>query len=149
MAAKGYFEYEPVMALYKDNKWMGEAQNKAVKIVAPLLKHINPKYRYKIIFMKRDLSEVVKSQQKMIGKDVNDLPITLLNAYHDQLNKIEVWKEKEPGVELIYIDYQEVLNDTQAIVDKVSSFLGSTLDHKAMVSAVDKKLYRNKITSKK
>ncbi|MEZ8002645.1 MAG: alkaline phosphatase family protein [Patiriisocius sp.] len=146
---KGYFEYEPVMALYKDNKWMGEAQNKAVKIVAPLLKHINPKFRYKIIFMKRDLSEVVKSQQKMIGKDVNDLPITLLNAYQDQLNKIEVWKEKEPGVELIYIDYQEVLNDTQAIVDKVSSFLGSTLDHKAMVSAVDKKLYRNKITSKK
>jgi tetratricopeptide (TPR) repeat protein len=145
---KGYYEFEPVMSIHRDNSWMDQGQNKVVKVVAPLLKHIDPKYRYKIIFMKRDLHEVVKSQQKMIGKSTDVLPITLLHAYQDQLNNIEIWKEKEPGVELIYVDYQDVLNDTQVVVDKVSAFLRSPLDHKAMASAVDKKLYRNKAVLK-
>src|SRR5690606_28869361 len=97
---KGYYEYEPVMALHKDNSWLKIAQNKSLKVVAPLLKHINPEFRYKIIFMTRDLGEVIKSQQKMIGKRTDTLPITLLKAYQDQLNQIEIWKGREPGVEL-------------------------------------------------
>src|SRR5690606_15432651 len=52
---KGYFEYEPVMSIHKDNSWMHKAKDKSVKIVAPLLRHIDPQYRYKVIFMKRNL----------------------------------------------------------------------------------------------
>ena len=48
---KGYYEYEPVMAIQKDNSWLDKAQNKTVKIVAPLLNKIDEQYRYKIIFM--------------------------------------------------------------------------------------------------
>lgn len=142
---KGYYEFEPVMSIHRDNSWMGQGQNKVVKIVAPLLKHIDPQYRYKIIFMKRDLHEVVKSQQKMVGKNTDVLPVSLLHAYQDQLNNIEIWKEKEPGVELIYVDYQDVLNNTESVVEKVSNFIGTSLDTNNMMAAVDKKLYRNKV----
>ena len=145
---KGYYEYEPVMRLHRDNKWMGDAQNKVVKVVAPLLKHIDPKYRYKIIFMKRDLHEVVKSQQKMIGRNTDTLPINLLNSYQEQLNQIEIWKEREPGVELIYIDYKDVLNNIDEVTEKVNSFVGTDLDKNAMASCVDKSLYRNQVVSK-
>ena len=51
---KGYYEYEPVMSIHKDNSWLHKAQNKVIKVVAPLLKNLNPEYRYKVIFMKRD-----------------------------------------------------------------------------------------------
>ncbi|EDM43742.1 type I phosphodiesterase/nucleotide pyrophosphatase [unidentified eubacterium SCB49] len=142
---KGYYEFEPVMRLHRDNEWMGDAQNKVVKVVAPLLKHIDPEYRYKIVFMKRDLNEVVKSQQKMIGKDTETLPINLLNSYQEQLNQIEVWKEKEPGVELIYVDYKDVLEKPQEMADKVNKFVGLDLDIEAMKACVDKSLYRNKV----
>ena len=74
---KGYFEYDPVMSLHKDNTWLDKAQNKSLKVVAPLLKFLDPKFRYKVIFMNRDLTEVVKSQQKMIGKNPDVLPINL------------------------------------------------------------------------
>ncbi len=47
---KGYFEYDPVMSIFKDNTWLNLAQNKSVKIVAPLLEFLDPKYRYKVIF---------------------------------------------------------------------------------------------------
>jgi len=142
---KGYFEYEPVMSLHKDNSWLHEGKDKVVKIVAPLLKHISSEYRYKIIFMKRDLTEVVKSQQKMIGKDPNTIPVKLYNSYHEQLKQVEVWKEKEPGVELIYVDYTEVLEDPNSITEKIEKFVGVTLDQPAMASCVDKSLYRNKV----
>ncbi|MGJ8667309.1 MAG: alkaline phosphatase family protein [Patiriisocius sp.] len=145
---KGYYEYEPVMSLHRKNDWLDKAQNKSVKIVAPLLKHIDPQFRYKVIFMKRNLNEVVKSQQKMIGKSPDTLPVKLLNAYQEQLNQIEVWKNKEPGVEIIFIDYKDVLENTQSVTKKVCSFVGKDLDEKAMASCVDKSLYRNKVISK-
>ncbi|QNJ96954.1 alkaline phosphatase family protein [Constantimarinum furrinae] len=142
---KGYYEYEPVMALHKDNSWLDKAQNKSVKVVAPLLKYLDPNFRYKIVFMTRNLDEVVKSQQKMIGKDTNTIPVKLYNAYWEQLSAVEVWKDKEPGVELIYVDYKDVLENPESISEKVSSFIGVDMDETAMAACVDKSLYRNKV----
>jgi predicted AlkP superfamily phosphohydrolase/phosphomutase/predicted negative regulator of RcsB-dependent stress response len=141
---KGYYEYNPVMSIHRDNSWIPLAQNKGVKVVAPLLKFLDPKYRYKIIFMTRDLNEVVKSQQKMIGKDTNTLPLALFEAYNKQLETVNRWKNKEPGVELIYIDYQEPLNDAPEVAKKIASFIGLPLDTANMVTCVDQSLYRNK-----
>ena len=92
---KGYYEYEPVMSIHKSNLWLEEAKDKVVKIVAPLLKFLSPKYRYKIIFMTRDLNEVIKSQQVMQGKDDNAFPVKLVEAYHKLLNSVKVWKNRE------------------------------------------------------
>lgn len=141
---KGYFEYDPVMALHKDNTWLHEAQNKSVKVVAPLLKFLDPKYRYKVIFMNRDLNEIVKSQQKMIGRDPDTLPVKLFDTYKKHLNQVETWKAKEPGVELIYVNYKDALEDTAAVLDKVNKFIGVDLKKEKMLACVDKSLYRNK-----
>jgi hypothetical protein len=141
---KGYFEYDPVMSIHKDNKWLNLAQNKSVKIVAPLLKFLDPKYRYKVIFMNRDLYEVVKSQQKMIGKDPETLPTGLFESYKKHLNQVEGWKDREPGVELIYLEYNDLLNNTNEAISKVKSFIGMEMDSEAMANCVDKSLYRNK-----
>jgi len=141
---KGYYEYNPVMALHKDNSWLDNAQNKSLKVVAPLLKFLDPKYRYKVIFMNRDLNEVVKSQQKMIGKDPEAFPTKLFETYKKHLNHVSMWKDKEPHVELIYVDYNDALNETSTVVKKIVSFIGKELDEKAMQSCVDKTLYRNK-----
>ncbi|MEX0998199.1 MAG: alkaline phosphatase family protein [Flavobacteriaceae bacterium] len=141
---KGYYEYEPVMSIHKDNSWLERSKNKSVKIVAPLLKFLDPQYRYKIIFMKRDLNEVIKSQRKMIGKDPDTIPIRLYNSYIKQLQSISRWKMKEPGVELVYVDYNELINNPNEIIQKVESFVGVDLDKDKMVQCIDKSLYRNK-----
>jgi len=141
---KGYYEYDPVMALHKDNNWLHLAKNKSVKIVAPLLKFIDPKYRYKVIFINRDLNEVIQSQQKMIGKDPKTLPLTLFEAYKKILKQVDIWKDKEPGVELIYIDYKETINNPKGVVEKIVSFIGEDMDKAQMQSCIDKTLYRNK-----
>lgn len=142
---KGYFEYNPVMSIHKDNSWLGEAKNKSVKVVAPLLKFLSPEYRYKVIFMNRDLTEIIKSQQKMIGKNTDILPVKLFEAFNKQLNQVEIWKQKEPGVELMYLNYKDVLENTDDVINKLSSFIGFDLNASEMISCVDKTLYRNKV----
>ncbi|MGJ8592006.1 MAG: alkaline phosphatase family protein [Aquaticitalea sp.] len=141
---KGYFEYEPVMSLHKDNAWLELGQDKSIKVVAPLLRYLDPKYRYKVIFMNRDLTEVVQSQQKMLGRNPENLPVKLFDSYTKQLNKVDYWKDNEPGVELMYLNYKDVLIDPKAVASKVSSFVGIAMNEEAMGCCVDKALYRNK-----
>ena len=142
---KGYYEYDPVMSIHKDNSWLKLAQNKSVKIVAPLLNHLSSKYRYKVIFMVRDLNEVLRSQQIMRGKDPEDLPLQLLDSYTKLLKGVEVWKNSEPGVEMIYINYKDALENPESVVNRVTQFIGKDdFDKQAMVDCVDMKLYRNR-----
>ncbi len=63
---KGYYEHEAVKRLARDKKWLPQATGKAVKIISHLLPHLPAKYNYKVICMLRDLSEVVRSQHKML-----------------------------------------------------------------------------------
>jgi hypothetical protein len=124
---------------------MNKAQNKTVKIVAPLLNKIDEQYRYKIIFMTRDLNEILKSQQKMIGKTEDVFPVKLYNKFQKLLSNIEVWKKKEPGVELIYLDYKDVLDNPESTVTSIERFLGVPLNRLEMINCIDKKLYRTKV----
>lgn len=144
---RGYFEYKPVMSIHNDNSWLESAKDKTVKVVAPLLKFLSPKYRYKVIFMNRNIDEIVKSQQKMIGKDPDTLPVSLIQSYKKQLHIVEEWKNRQAGVELIYVNYIDVLNDTDKVINKVVSFIGVDMKKDAMIKCVDRSLYRNKIES--
>jgi len=65
---KGYFEYEKVKELAKDNSWFTDIHGKVVKIVSPLLYHLPPIYKYKIIFIKRHMEEILASQNKMLER---------------------------------------------------------------------------------
>src|SRR5512135_3618186 len=65
----GYFEFEPVKALSGgDEAWLADAAGKAVKVVSALLERLPAGARYRILFMERDLQEVLASQQKMLSR---------------------------------------------------------------------------------
>lgn len=146
---KGYFEYEPVMSLYKDNSWLVEGQNKAVKIVAPLLKFLDPKFRYKILFMNRDLNEIIQSQQKMLGKSEDVFPVNIYNEFQKLLVNVNSWNKKEPGVEILFVDHKEIFSNPMAILDEVEKFIGVNLRKEEMSKVIDFSLYRTKSNLKK
>ncbi len=141
---KGYYEYEPVMSLRNDNSWLTLAKNKVVKVVAPLLKHTDTKYRYKVIFMQRNIYEIITSQQIMLKKDTNVLPLKLKSSYERQLEDVKMWEHNHPGVDIHYVEYKDVLENTNDVVNDIQSFLARDLDLEKMKSCVDKTLYRNK-----
>jgi hypothetical protein len=66
---RGYFEFEPVKKLFRGADWLPEAKGKAVKIVAPLLLGLPRGLPCRVIFIERDLDEILDSQAKMIAHE--------------------------------------------------------------------------------
>ena len=63
---KGYCEFEPAKRLKDDASWLGAAEGRAVKLVSALLFDLPPERRYRVIFMTRDLDEVLASQRDLL-----------------------------------------------------------------------------------
>lgn len=145
---KGYYEFEPVKKLMMDKSWLPEAEGKAVKIIAQLLPFLPSNYDYKIIFMRREMSEVLKSQQIMLGKegDVKSkvFPTGLNDAFQKQLVKVENWIDSQPNVEMLSVDYSNVIANAEDEIDNIISFLSIPGNKNEMIGVVDKRLYRNK-----
>ncbi|MGZ6555011.1 MAG: tetratricopeptide repeat protein, partial [Bacteroidia bacterium] len=147
---KGYLEYQKVKNLANDNSWMHEGENKVIKVIAQLLQHLPSQYQYKVIFMERDMEEIIQSQQIMLGKkaevEKKIYPVALAETFKKQLEKTRTWLKNHPQFEVLYISYTDVINMPEETAENLSLFLEVDLDIKAMINAVDLTLYRNKKT---
>lgn len=146
---KGYYEHEAVKNTAKNKKWIPQANGKTVKVIAQLLKHLPMNYRYKVIFMERDVLEVVQSQQKMLirnGKKVKDdvLPMGLVDSYQKTLKEVKAWAEKQPNVEIKFVPYKEAIDNPFMQAMLVNDFLGGELRPEMMAAQVDGNLYRER-----
>ena len=65
---RGYFELEVVKTIKQDSSWLQQARGNAFKMVSLLLYDLPPGERYRIIFMDRDMDEVLLSQRKMLTR---------------------------------------------------------------------------------
>ncbi|MCS6991873.1 MAG: alkaline phosphatase family protein [Chitinophagales bacterium] len=142
---KGYYEYEKTKRLLTDASWLHEAVGKAVKIVAPLLVNLPPKYDYRIIFMQRDLDEVIRSQQIMLGKNPANYPLALAEAFKKQLEKCEAMFRRHPNMKVLHVRYADAIAQPLETAETVAAFLNEELDVEQMAAVVDRSLYRNKM----
>jgi len=75
---RGYFELEAVKRTKRDSSWLEAASGRAVKMVHLLLYDLPADRDYQVIFMRRKLEEVVRSQGRMLerrgtsGADLSD-----------------------------------------------------------------------------
>ena len=65
---RGYYELEKVKKIKDDASWLPETRGKAFKMVSQLLFDLPPNERYRIIFMERDLDEMLVSQEAMLQR---------------------------------------------------------------------------------
>ena len=141
---KGYYEYEPVKKLLSDNSWMPQAKGKCVKIIAQLLPKIDLTIRYKIIFMNRNIDEVLKSQQVMLGKADQPANPAIKNAFIKQVETITEFMNKEQNISWIKVEHQETINNPNDLAQRVAEFLGTPSKIQEMAKVVNPDLYRNR-----
>ncbi|MBN8701445.1 MAG: alkaline phosphatase family protein [Bacteroidetes bacterium] len=141
---KGYFEYEKVKSLNKDKDWVVEAKDKCVKVVSPLIQLLPGNFNYKIIFIRRDINEILTSQQIMLGKNPKDFPVVLQQAYQKYVEQSFTWMKANPNVSYMELNYTDVVNNPLEQSENIVSFLGVDLDIEKMKRSVDGTLYRNK-----
>jgi hypothetical protein len=146
----GYHELEQVKALDKpgDKSWLEEARGKGLKVISFLLQHLPEDFDYKIIFLRRQLPEVLASQKKMLERrgespgDVDDEEMAEMFTSH--LTKVEGLLKQRPNCDVLYVDHRDAVNDPTQAAAAISQFLGGQLDTLAMAAVVDPQLYRNR-----
>jgi len=147
---KGYFEDERVKDLEKNENrsWLRDCRGKVIKIISFLLKDLPDDNRYKVIFMRRDLGEVMASQNKMLrrrGEPVDEASDQkMIDLYKNHLQKTDFFLRSRPYIERVDIEYRAAVADPRAQAERVASFLELDLDVDRMVQAVDPALYRNR-----
>jgi hypothetical protein len=142
---KGYYEYERVKDL--DKSYIREGRGKALKVISWLLKDLPDDNRYRIVFMRRDLGEVIASQNKMLehrGEVDNSDDRMMVDAYMNHLASVRILARKRSNFEMLEVRYDTAVKDPAAAARLVNSFLGGKLDEGKMHQMVDAELYRNR-----
>lgn len=145
---KGYFEFEPVKDLEAargDVPWLPEARGKAVKIISFLLTWLPEHFNYQVIFMQRDLDEVLASQQQMLARrGASDGAPLSRETFQAHLAQVERFMAARPCFDTLYVPYREAVASPEATAAAVARFLGRPMDTAAMAKAVEASLYRNR-----
>jgi hypothetical protein len=146
---RGYFEDERVKALgeSQDKRWLRRARGRAVKVISYLLKDLPPDNNYKVIFLRRDLREVLASQSKMLerrNEENGAADEQMLEIFESHLWRIDYLFRHAPQFDRLDLRYAEVVAEPRRAAERINAFLGGRLDVEKMVEAVDPQLYRNR-----
>jgi hypothetical protein len=144
----GYFELETVKSLPEGNvAWLQNAGGKVVKVIAPLLEHLPSQYSYKVLFMERELKEILASQKKMLANrnestKLDDSQMEL--QFRNHLAAVKAWLVRQIHIEVLYVNFNSLVTDPKPLCVNISDFLGIRMNIDRMVSVPTEKLYRNR-----
>lgn len=149
---KGYYEFERVKQMDQgDTAWVVGARGKVIKVISALLKHLPPGEQYRVVFVRRNMPEILASQRKMLirrGEDPDKMDdAQMARLFEKHLKQIEEWLTAQPNFRVLYLHYSEVLADPRPHIDRINDFLGGSLNTEAMAEMVDPELYRNRLVN--
>lgn len=144
---RGYYEFEPARRIARDVSWIPACRGKAVKLVSQLLYHLPAGEQYRVIFMDRDLEEVLASQEQMLARrGASAVPRdTMRRSLRIHLERLQAWLAAQPHIRVLSVRHRALLDDAEHELQRVAAFLGN-LEVAAMRRAIDPKLYRNRST---
>jgi hypothetical protein len=146
----GYFEFERVKGLdgNRDLSWLKAARGSAVKIISFLLPSLPQTYDYLVLFIRRNLGEVIASQNKMLadrGEPTDgggDEATHLMYVRH--LEQIRGFLRGRHCFRTLDLEYSSIVEQPEVEARRIAVFLGRPLDIGRAVLAVDPRLYRNR-----
>ena len=112
-----------------------------IKITAYGLKFL-PKANYRIVYMMRNIDEVLKSRQKMsdvvVEEDKEKALLNKLNRFSQEL------MSNRDDMKYITVRYRDLMDNPRKEMESVGKFFDVTFDIDAAIKAVDTTLYRNR-----
>ena len=150
---RGYFELEKVKNLPKqtDRSWLREARGKALKVISQLLRELPLENSYKVLFVNRNLQEVIASQNKMLlrrGEKAEPAADDRMRAlFEKHLQETKSWLQSSRHFEVLELEFSEVIANPRAQARRIREFLRLDLDVDKMAGAVEASLYRNRAGS--
>ncbi len=146
----GYFEFEPVKALVEGrHDWLADAGGKVVKVVSALLEHLPPGHSYRILFMEREIKEILASQHKMLerrGEQATTGDAEMETQFREHLRAAKYWLARQPNMNVLYVDYNRMMAKPDDYCQRIADFIGLPVDVERMRAVPNQRLYRNRAT---
>jgi hypothetical protein len=143
---RGYFEFEAVKRTKQDATWVASARGKAVKLVSSLLYDLPATESYRVLFMQRDIEEVLESQEKMLlrlGRPT--VPREQIRAsFGVHLERLYRWLPQQSHLKTLIVRYNRLLSEPDEETQSIVTFLDERPNADQMLTAVDPNLYRNR-----
>ena len=144
---RGYLEYEKVKSLERDTTWLPEAEGKAIKIISFLLPTLPSSFEYRVIFVRRNLTEVLRSQEKMLERrgQPPGPPAEMMAAHFQKhLQTVEQWLSRQPNIQVLYCDHAQLIESPAQTSALIQEFLKLPLNTEEMSACVDPDLHRQR-----
>ena len=138
----GYYEYEPVKGIARGGAraWIAEGAGKAVKVVAPLVRHLPPEVPVRLLVLHRPLDQVLASQEAMkgrLGTAARGTAEGLASQFIAELDRVDQIAQARPGWQVLHVAYERMLADPVHECERIAGFLGTGFDAVAAATAVD------------
>ncbi|MEM9174925.1 MAG: hypothetical protein AAGC67_06800 [Myxococcota bacterium] len=146
---RGYYELAAVKRLKEDARFLEGAVGRAVKVVAPLVASLPEGPAYRIVFMERDLEEVLASQHAMMARrgSVDGAPDDAMRlAFRDLLERVTGQLVARPDVEIRFFAHAMLLRLPELVAERMADFIGGIEPDRvaAMAACVEAPLHRRR-----
>ena len=144
---KGYYELEAVKRTKQDPSWVEPARGKVVKVISQLLQDLPDTEKYKVVFMRRNLDEVLASQQKMlVNRDEQDdaMDENMKSNFAGHVEEVEGWMRASDHVDVLFVSYNRMQAESEGQIARVAKFMDANLDAAKMAEIIDPALYRQR-----
>ena len=143
---KGYYELSNGLIIRElmDGKFLlDKYKGKFIKITSYGISFL-PKSNYKIIYLERDIEEILDSMEKMIRKVDMDRDMT--RDTFSKLNEyIKKYMERRNDMDVLILNYNQIIKNKEKEIKKILDFLDLNDTHLTdMILSIDNTLYRQR-----
>lgn len=161
---RGYFELAAAKRLRSDAGFLDGCRGRAVKLVAPLLLDLPSACPCRVLFIERDLGEILASQRAMLERQGLPAPRAgdpaLARGFESALARCRVWLTRETAPPALIVRHRALVDSPGEEVARITRFLEETADagavpgdaaaagslRAAMVGVVEPALHRQRAT---
>ena len=152
----GYYEHRRIMSINRktpvpySESFVEELEGKCIKVYAGYLRLLpTENFRYKIVFVERDLEEIWLSRKKMSKRQFGSDDTAFFAVQQREkmkriIESVKRWDTQQDNVEILYVNYKNIIEAPLQEAKKIKVFLQCDLDEAKMATAVDPKLYKEK-----
>jgi hypothetical protein len=146
----GYFELEVVKQMTEgQTDWVPRSQGRVVKVISALLEHLPKEYKYKVIFMEREIKEILASQRKMLERrnEKSEIDDAEMQAqFEEHLRVVKYWLARQSNMDVLYVSYGQMVSNPSDYGKSIADFVSLPIDVEKMCVVPSERLYRNRAT---
>lgn len=148
---RGYYEWEAIKTLARNPEVIEQAGGRVVKVISAQLIHLPREHSYQVVFMRRPVEEIARSQQVMLerlaksGSARSGEELTVALAGHEKAVLAQL--RARPEVEVLELDYHQTVREPEKAAQQLRDFFGPDSLPRAgnMARAVCPELHRQRI----